>query len=118
VPVTYGDGLVDRLAGFDNAAALDCVGTDEAVEVSRAVVPDPDRIVTIAAPEASGLQRIGGTMPASKAYRDSVRGQLVGLAAEGRLVVPMARTFRLADAMDAVALLRGGHPGGKLALVP
>jgi NADPH:quinone reductase-like Zn-dependent oxidoreductase len=118
VPVAYGDGLADRLAGYDIAAALDCVGTDEAVEVSRALVPDRDRIVTIAAPESSGLPRIGGTMPASKAYRDSVRGDLVDLAAADRLVVPLARTFRLADAMDAVELLRGGHPGGKLALVP
>jgi len=118
VPVAYGDGLADRLAELDIVAALDCVGTDEAVQVSRALVPDLDRIVTIAAPEASGLPRIGGTMPASKAYRDSVRRDLVDLAAEGRLVVPMARTFRLADAMDAVALLQGGHPGGKVALVP
>ena len=118
VPVAYGDGLAERLAGHDIAAALDCVGTDEAVQVSRALVPDPARIVTIAAPEASGLPRIGGAMPASKAYRDSVRSDLVDLAAAGRLVVPMAGTFRLVDAMDAVALLQGGHPGGKVALVP
>lgn len=118
VPVAYGDGLVDRLRGFDVAAALDCVGTDEAVAASLALVADRHRIVTIAAPEESGLPRIAGAMPASQAYRDSVRGELVALAAAGRLVVPMARTFRLADAMDAIELLRGGHPGGKLALIP
>jgi NADPH:quinone reductase-like Zn-dependent oxidoreductase len=118
VPVAYGDGLAGRLAGFDLAAALDCVGTDEAVTVSKAVVRDASRIVTIAAPETSGLRRIAGVMPESKAYRDGVRGELVELAAAGRLVVPMARTFPLADAMDAVELIRSGHPGGKLALIP
>jgi hypothetical protein len=57
-------------------------------------------------------------MPASKAYRDGVRADLVRLAGEGRLVVPVARTFALGDALEAVALLRTGHPGGKLALIP
>jgi NADPH:quinone reductase-like Zn-dependent oxidoreductase len=118
VPVRYGDGLLERLAGHDIAAALDCVGTEEAVAVSTALVPDRSRIVTIAAPEGSGLPRIAGTMPASKRYRDAVRGDLVALAAEGRLVVPMARTFPLADARDAIALVGSGHPGGKVALVP
>ncbi|MDH2415520.1 NADP-dependent oxidoreductase [Nocardioides sp. CER19] len=118
VPVAYGDGLADRLGGDEIDAALDCVGTDEAVAVSKALVADPARIVTIAAPESSGLQRIGGGMPASKTYRDSVRRDLISLASDGRLVVPMARTFRLVDALDAVALLRGGHPGGKVALIP
>ena len=118
VPVAYGDGLLDRLAGFDIVAALDCVGTEEAVEVSRTLVPDRARTVTIAAPESAGLPRIQGARPASKAYRDAVRQDLVDLAADGRLVVPMARTFPLADAMEALALLRTGHPGGKIALVP
>lgn len=117
-PVAYGEGLLDRLAGFDIVAALDCVGTDEAVEVSKAVVPDPARRVTIAAPDSSGLPRLQGAAPESKAYRDAVRQDLVDLAATGRLVVPMARTFPLADAMDAIALLQTGHPGGKVALVP
>ena len=34
------------------------------------------------------------------------------------LVVPVARTYALADAREAVAHLMTGHPGGKLALVP
>ena len=57
-------------------------------------------------------------MPASQAYRDSVRADLIGLAAEGRLVVPVARTFPLADALTAVELLMSQHPGGKLVLEP
>jgi NADPH:quinone reductase-like Zn-dependent oxidoreductase len=123
-PVTYGDGLEKRVrdaAPEGVVAALDCVGTDEAVDVSLAVVADRDRIVTIAArqrAEADGLIMIGGAMPASKAYRDSVRADLVRLAGEGRLVVPVARSFPLADALAATELLMSQHPGGKLVLEP
>ncbi len=121
-PVVYGGGLEQRvreLAPEGVDVAIDAVGTDEAVEVSLALVADRDRIVTIVAQTAAqehGFKGIGGTMPASAAYRDSVREQLIELAATGRLVVPMAGTFPLADAVAALELLQGGHPGGKLAL--
>ena len=124
VPVAYGDGLEERvrdLAPDGVVAALDCVGTDEAVDVSLALVADRDRIVTIAAPEraaAAGFLALAGTRPASQAYRDSVRAELLRLAGEGRLVVPVSRTFALADAVEAAELLMGGHPGGKLVLEP
>jgi NADPH2:quinone reductase len=47
-----------------------------------------------------------------------VRADLIALAGSGELVVPMARTFPLADAIEALEFLKGGHPGGKLALLP
>jgi len=124
VPVTYGDGLeqlVREVAPEGVVAALDCVGTDEAVDVSLALVADRDRVVTIAAAErakAEGFSAIAGAIPASQAYRDSVRASLVRLAGEGRLVVPIARTFPLADALEATELLMSQHPGGKLVLEP
>jgi NADPH:quinone reductase len=123
-PVEYGDGLEQRvrdLAPDGVVAALDCVGTDEAVDVSLALVADRDRVVTIAAAnraKSEGFRAIAGAMPASQAYRDSVRAELVRLAGEGSLVVPIARTFPLADAVEATELLMGGHPGGKLVLEP
>jgi NADPH:quinone reductase len=123
-PVEYGAGLEGRVRdaapeGF--AAALDCVGTDEAVDVSLAVVSDRARIVTIAAKQRGaeiGIRVIGGDLPNSAAYRDGVRADLVRLAARGRLEVPMAGTFPLERALDAATLLGGRHPGGKLALLP
>jgi NADPH:quinone reductase-like Zn-dependent oxidoreductase len=124
VPVRYGDGLEERVreaAPEGVVAALDCVGTDEAVDVSLALVADRARIVTIAAAErarAEGFTAIAGSMPASQAYRDAVRADLVRLAGEGRLVVPVARTFPLANALEATALLMSQHPGGKLVLEP
>jgi NADPH:quinone reductase len=122
-PVAYGDGLESRLRelapdGF--AAALDTVGTDEAVDVSLAVVEDRDRIVTIAAmkrADEEGIRVIGGSMPASAAFRDEARARLIALAGEGKLVVPVARTYPLAQAREALAFLQDGHPGGKLALL-
>ncbi|MES2171142.1 MAG: NADP-dependent oxidoreductase [Actinomycetota bacterium] len=122
-PVVYGPGLEDRvrdLAG-EVDAAIDTVGTPEAAEVSIALVPDRQRIVTIANQAAAkelGILAIGGAMPASAVFRDEARSRLVALAASGDLVVPVARTFPLADAREALEVLKGGHPGGKLALLP
>ncbi len=123
-PVEYGDGLEARVrdlapSGID--VALDCVGSDEAVDVSLALVADRSRIATIAAFQragAEGFTAIGGTQPESAAFRDSVRQRLIDLAGWGDLVVPVARTFPLAEARAAVELLESGHPGGKIALVP
>ena len=122
-PVAYGDGLESRvreLAPDGVAAALDCIGTDEAVDVSLALVADRDRVVTIAnrpRAEAEGFRAIAGAMPASQAYRDSVRAHLIDLAGSGRLEVPVAATYPLEDALAAAQLLIDGHPGGKLALL-
>ena len=123
-PVEYGAGLESRVRaavpeGF--AAVLDCVGTDEAVEVSLALVQERSRIVTIAAKQRGaevGIRVLGGDLPKSAAYRDGVRADLVRLAAEGHLEVPIARSYPLERALDAAELIRGRHPGGKLVLVP
>jgi NADPH2:quinone reductase len=123
-PVAYGDGLEQRVrdaAPHGVAAALDCVGTDEAVDVSLALVADPSRVVTIAARQRgaeAGIRVLGGELPGSAAYRDGVRAELIRWAGEGRLEVPMARTYPLEQAIEAAEFLRGEHPGGKLALIP
>lgn len=122
--VAYGDGLEARIrelapSGVD--VALDCVGTDEAVDVSIALVADRGRIVTIAAQGRAardGFPAVGGGQPESKAFRDSVRQRLIDLAGAGELEVPVARTFPLAEAKAAAELLESQHPGGKLALIP
>lgn len=124
LPVAYGEGLAARvrdLAPEGVVAALDCVGTDEAVETSLDLVADKDRIVTIAAQhraEADGIRLVAGVIPASQAFRDAIRADLLARAAEGLLVVPLARTYPLVDALEAARFLQQGHPGGKLALLP
>ncbi|MFJ4225365.1 NADP-dependent oxidoreductase [Microbacterium sp. NPDC089695] len=124
IPVPYGAGLAGRArdaAGAEIAAALDAVGTDEAVDVSLELVADRRRIVTIAAfgrAETAGILAIAGSMPDSARFRDEVRGELVALAQSGHLVVPVAHTFALDRAVEAHHILATGHPGGKLALIP
>ncbi|WP_194419781.1 NADP-dependent oxidoreductase [Microbacterium abyssi] len=123
-PIEYGDGLAERVrevADGPIAAALDAVGTDEAVDVSLELVADRSRIVTIVAAaraQAEGFQWVVGSQPESTRFRDEVRAGLIDLAARGLLVVPVARTYPLAQAQEALRFLATGHPGGKIALVP
>jgi NADPH:quinone reductase len=122
-PTTYGEGLAERLRdlapeGF--AAAYDCVGTDEAVDVSLALV-EPHRLVTIAAAgraATEGFELVGGGRPDSAAFRDSARAGLVAMADRGELVVPVGRTYPLEEAAAALTFLAEEHPGGKIALLP
>jgi NADPH:quinone reductase-like Zn-dependent oxidoreductase len=125
VAVTYGPGLLDRVneaapAGVD--AAIDAVGTDEAIDVSLALVAEPSRIVSIAAFHRAdtGIKLIGrgpGADPGTEIRANAWR-QLLPLAATGKLTLLPARTYPLAEAAKAHTLLAQGHPNGKLALLP
>jgi NADPH:quinone reductase len=123
VPVTYGDDLVERVrraAPRGIAAVLDTVGSDGAVDASLALLGDRRRFVTLAAfrrAAEEGFVAIGAGNPASGPFRASARARIVAMAASGTLTVPVARTFAFDDARDAVAMLAGPHPSGKLALV-
>jgi NADPH2:quinone reductase len=83
VPVAYGPGLADRVrdaAPEGIAAAIDTVGTDEAVDVSIELVADRDRIVTIAAmgrAGETGIRSVGGRSPDSAAFCAAVRPRLI-----------------------------------------
>ncbi len=123
-PVAYGEGLLDRLreAAGDTpiVAALDAIGTAEALDASLALVADRSRIVTIVdrdRAQAEGIRWIAGAVPESARFRAAVRPELIARAEAGRLEVPVAQTFALADAPAAHELLATGHPGGKLALL-
>jgi NADPH:quinone reductase-like Zn-dependent oxidoreductase len=123
--VAYGPGLLDRVrqaAPAGISAAIDAVGTDEAIDVSLAVVPEPSRIVSIAAfhRAGTGIRLIGhgpggdpGTEIRSGAWR-----QLLPLAAAGKLIPRPVKAYPLAEAAQAHAFLSQGHTNGKLALIP
>jgi NADPH:quinone reductase-like Zn-dependent oxidoreductase len=121
--VEYGDGLADRvraLAPEGVDAALDLVGTEEAMDVSLALVADHARIATIANfAAAAPVQRLGGGPDADPGteIRDAARPELARLAGEGRLKVRVDRTFALAEVADAHRYLTDGHPSGKVVLV-
>lgn len=122
-PVAYGPGLEERVravAPDGVTVAIDTVGTDEAVDVSLAMVTDRARIVTTAAfarAGKEGFHQVGAGNPASGPYRARIRPQLIRLASEGSLNVPVGRTFPFAQAPAALGLLMGPHPAGKIALV-
>lgn len=128
IPVAYGDGLLERVhavmaqEGIETVdAALDAAGTDEATDVSLAVVGERSRIVTVVSTQAAsqhGFLAIAGSKPQSALFRDEMRPRLVDLAEQGRLEVPVARTYPLVEAPAALGFLAQGHPGGKLALLP
>jgi NADPH:quinone reductase len=121
-PVEYGPGLLERVRGTAPeglAAALDTVGSQEAGDVSLALVPDRQKVITIAdAPRAraDGYVFIGASNPGSGPFRARTRASIVALAAAGKLVVPIARTFPFDAAPDAFAMLTSPHPPGKIAL--
>lgn len=127
VPVSYGSGLLERVRqaapdGID--AAIDTVGTDEAIDVSLALVHEPRLIVSAAAFGRSldGITLIGFS-PGVEAdpgheIRDTARLRLTALANDGKLTVKVALTFSLNDVARAHDLLAEGHAGGKVILTP
>lgn len=125
-PVEYGDGLADRvraLAPNGVDAALDLVGSDEALEVSLELVSDRDRIATIAnfmAAGSAGIKALGGGPGADPGteIRAAARAEVAKWAGEGRLKVFVAESFPLDDAAAAHELVRSGHVSGKVVLVP
>ena len=125
-PVLHGSGLVERVSalppgGID--AALDAVGSDEAVDASVALVADRKRIVTLAAPQRGfrlGIKVLGGSPGADPGVeiRAGAPVQLVGLAGAGRLHVVVAGTYPLSEAAAAHWALASGHTQGKIVLLP
>lgn len=126
VPVGYGDGLADRVRaaapqGID--AALDLVGTDEAIDVSAELVADRKRIATIAAARRGlelGMKALGGGPGADPGtdLRNAARPELARLAGEGTLRVLVSQSFPLENAAAAHRAIMDSHTLGKIALIP
>ncbi|MGI4896162.1 MAG: NADP-dependent oxidoreductase [Janthinobacterium lividum] len=129
VPVTYGEGLADRVRaaapqGID--AAMDTVGTDEAVDVSWELLDESgasrDRLVSVAAfaRAGDGVKLLGGGpgADAGTEFRDAARAGLVEALGAGRIELPVTKTFPLTEAAAALTFLAEGHAGGKVVLIP
>ena len=120
-PVAYGDGLADRVRDIGPVdAALDLVGTDEALDTSVELVADRSRIATIIgfarAPEL-GIAALTGADGGDE-IRAAARPELLKLAADGQLEVTVDRTFPLDEAAEAHRYLQTGHARGKVVLLP
>jgi NADPH:quinone reductase-like Zn-dependent oxidoreductase len=125
VAVTYGPGLLDRVrqaAPSGVTAVIDAVGTDEAIDVSLAVVPDLSRIVSIAGFHRldTGIKLIGhgpGADPGAE-IRGNAWRQLLPLAAAGKLTLLPVKAYALTEVAQAHTFLAQGHPNSKLVLIP
>jgi NADPH:quinone reductase-like Zn-dependent oxidoreductase len=123
-PTTYGAGLADRVralapGGVD--AAVDCIGTDEAIDVSLELVADRARIASIAAFARGaevGIKLLGGGPGADPGteVRNAARLQLTELVEHGKLKV-LTRSFELDQVANAHREGQAGHVTGKLVLV-
>ncbi|MEV6907858.1 NADP-dependent oxidoreductase [Amycolatopsis sp. NPDC051071] len=126
VPVVYGPGLADRVratAPQGVTAAVDLVGTGEALDVSLELVADRTRIASITGPPRraeAGIKLLGygPGEDAGAELRDAARGDLVERAGSGALRVIVDSTFPLAEATKAHEVGIAGHAPGKLVLIP
>jgi NADPH:quinone reductase-like Zn-dependent oxidoreductase len=121
VPVVYGEGLADRVREIGPVdAALDLVGTDEALDTSVELVADRGRIATIAGFARAaqlGIAVLTGANGGDE-IRNAARPELIRLAADGLLEVTVDRTFPLDEAAEAHRYLQTGHANGKVVLLP
>ena len=112
-PVTYGDGLADRVralapSGVD--AVLDTAGRGGLAITRRIGTAD------VRAASVTNSNEHPGTMQVF-AYLDQADLEaLVELVDAGKLSVHVARSFPLDQAADAQRLLAEGHSGGKIVL--
>ncbi|GJF32927.1 oxidoreductase [Kitasatospora sp. NE20-6] len=114
-PVAHGDGLVDRvraLAPDGVDAVLDLVGGD-ALDASAQLVRDPAAVASAA---DYGVAARGGHYVWARPDTTDLT-ELARLADEGRLRVPVASTFPLAQAASAQALNAEGRTRGKIVLL-
>jgi NADPH:quinone reductase-like Zn-dependent oxidoreductase len=118
-PVAYGEGMADRIrkaAGGRIDAFIDTHG-DGYVELAIGLGIAPERINTIIDFEAAKKYgvKMAGSAESAKA---EVLSELAEMIATGRLEIPIARVYHLADVRDAFRELEKHHTHGKIVLVP
>jgi NADPH:quinone reductase-like Zn-dependent oxidoreductase len=116
-PVTYGDGLADRVravapGGID--AVLDASGRG-VLAVSIELAGSAEKVITIADPHATehGVRFSTG---AQGAPLHAVFAEILPLLERGALRMPIEATFPLERATDAHRLSQQGHLRGKIVI--
>jgi NADPH:quinone reductase-like Zn-dependent oxidoreductase len=118
-PVLYGDGLRERLLelasdGVD--AVLDASGRGE-LGLSVELAGGPERVITIAAPDAAEHGVIFHTSGGGASTVPALE-EVLPLIADGSFVFPLARTFSLDQVGQALEASETGHAAGKLVVLP
>jgi NADPH:quinone reductase-like Zn-dependent oxidoreductase len=120
IPVAYGDGVADRIREVSDGhvdAFIDTYGSGYVALAVDELGVAPDRVDTIidwAAGQRYGV-KMEGTAAAGTA---AVLAELARLVDEGRLEVPIAKTYALEDVRDAFRELEQRHTRGKIVLRP
>jgi NADPH:quinone reductase-like Zn-dependent oxidoreductase len=118
VPVAYGDGFAARIrdaSGGKLEAFIDTHGGYVEPAIELGVPRDRiDTIVDLTADEKYGVKTDGNAVGG----RAEVLAELAGLIADGKLVVPIAAVYPLAQVRDAFRELEQGHTRGKIVLTP
>ncbi len=118
-PISYGDGLADRLKaaapdGID--AFIDLFGP-EYVQLAVDLGIPPQRIETIISRQKA--QEVGAKNEGSgDASTTEVLSEMAELVASGQIEIPIAATYPLDKVRDAYAELEQRHTRGKIVLIP
>jgi NADPH:quinone reductase-like Zn-dependent oxidoreductase len=119
IPVTYGDGVADRIraaSGGQVDAFLDTHGGGY-VELALELGVQPDRIDTIA--DYGAVAKYGVKADGNAAAGNAATlTELARLVDEGKLEVPIANVYPLDKVQDAFRELERGHLRGKIVLRP
>ena len=117
IPVTYGDGLAQRVRDvLDDdrvTVVLDNHGADT-IEAALELGVPIERVNTIAVfgPDARGARSVGG-----RAAGNAELAELADLLAEYELVLPIDSIFPIERTVEAYGRLEGGHVRGKVVVV-
>jgi NADPH:quinone reductase-like Zn-dependent oxidoreductase len=119
IPVAYGDGVAERIneAGRGRLDAfIDTFGGGY-VEMAVGLGISAERIDTII--DRAAAKQYGTKLDGSAAAANAgVLAELASLIAEGRLEIPIAKEYPLADVRDAYRDLEQRHTLGKIVLRP
>ena len=119
IPVTYGDGVAQRIREVADGrvdALIDTFGSGY-VDLGIELGVSPERIDTLIDYQAAG--RVGAKTDGSAAGSSAaVLAELAQLIADGKLEIPIAGTYPLEQVRDAYRELEQRHTLGKIVLHP
>jgi NADPH:quinone reductase-like Zn-dependent oxidoreductase len=119
IPVTYGDGIAERLREASSGtidAFLDTFGGDY-VKLALDLGVKPERVDTIVDFQAHAKYGVKVDGNAAGASAETI-AELAQLIDQGRLEIPIAGVYPLDQVRDAYRSLEQDHPRGKIVLEP
>ena len=116
----YGDGMVERVRAIGSPDLILDTAPPSGVlpELVRIAGGEPRRVLTVVDFAAARELGVRDGFGEDTTLRYDMLAAFAQCAAEGRLTVPVARTFALEEWDEARAISQSWHARGKLVLVP